>query len=61
MEGTLHIGRIWRKDFEKKFLQQSEEISKPEFFIRYTRQDIDPHLSVLLQRKESPVHYFRFF
>src|SRR5688572_11981933 len=55
LEGTLHISRIRRKNFEKKFLQQSRTITKLEFFIRYTREHIDPHLSILLQRRESPV------
>jgi hypothetical protein len=55
LESTLHISKIWRQDFEKKFLTQPRTISKQEFFIRYTRQNIDPHLSILLQRKQSPI------
>ncbi|RAV98875.1 hypothetical protein DQQ10_21475 [Pseudochryseolinea flava] len=55
LEGVLHISRNWRMDFEQEFLAQPHAVSKQEFFIRFTAKHIDPHLCVLLQRKQSPV------
>jgi hypothetical protein len=55
LERTLHISRVWRANYLKLIKETPRNVSPQEFFIQYTLKNIDPHLSVLLQRKQSPM------